>query len=225
MSTRSVRAAARRWGVAGAACGLALAPAASGAQSVSASADWTSSGYQGVLEAPLGFAVGAVLPLTGPFRLRASHARSRESQHRIQPACTGLVAPDDPCPVDAFDGDTRLVRTAVGLDVRLPRRGALVPSVFAGLQWSDITSDFVGRATGVNIGPVDGQGLGWHFGVAVEAELVGPVRFASSVRVIDSGVAACGADAWFPFCEGRPWLTADAGISIGWKAVRRPPPG
>lgn len=193
---------------------LAISPAS--AQSFGLYANGTSAGYDEVLEAPLGVAVRATVPLLPRVHLRLSAARAWEGHTRTRSTCTGLVDPDAPCPVDTFDGDSRLDVLSAGLQVRLGSLGPWTSSVFGGLDLTTVSSDFVGRETGVNIGPIDPEPRrrGWHAGLGVEYATAWPVDLSTELIFARPDIGTCGADAWFAFCRDATWVSLRVGASL-----------
>ena len=199
---------------------LSALPSPLAAQTVGVDLLYTETGYADVLESPFGVAVQAELPVGGPIHVRLALARSSEHQVVVRSTCTGLVPPDAECPDDVMDGRSRIDQGFVGIGVGA---GASLPvrlQASVALVLTRLSSDFVGRSTGVNVGPIHPDGLtpGWSADAEARVPIRGRWSAAGGLRWTDTRIRDCGADAWFAFCDGGTWWSVSAGVRY---AIRR----
>jgi hypothetical protein len=183
----------------------------------------TRAGYDGALERPTGLGGYVDLPLDERIAIRFAVSHHTESRTINRSPCTGLVPPGTDCTDQRFDGDAHLTTYGVGFAVRLPSPGAsLQPALYALGTGSDVDADFVARNSEARLQPVTPDGL--SVGVAVG----GSVRYAITPFWALSGrvglhalrLGACGADAWFPFCERRLLPQLALGMRFGLSGLR-----
>ncbi|RMH16698.1 MAG: hypothetical protein D6701_08475 [Gemmatimonadetes bacterium] len=196
-----------------------LVPASADAQRLSLGVERVATGYDDVLEGPLARSFMISLPVGPGLALRGGFLRGDEDHTVRMRTCVGLCPGD--APLDTFDGSSRLEQWRVGLEYSLPGLVPARPRVFAGLVVSELSSEFVGRETGVRLGPIepDGRVTGWEVGASVRPWSAGLFSLEVEGRLIDSRVSVCGADAWFAFCEGQGWWSLGLALVVDPRSV------
>lgn len=182
------------------------------------------SGYE-ELSSPTGFGIAWVSPERGLVTPRVGYSYRTEVRTGPGIACTGLIFPDDDCPLETVEEDFDLHALDVGLALIAPlgSRSEARLNVLGIL--TRVHGKRVGRETGRTVRPIMPEtSLGWAMGlevrwVPVRWERLGVVAGAR-IESPFSFVESCGADAWFPLCGDSYFRTLTAGLS--WRFGKGP---
>lgn len=180
--------------------------------------------YDDALQRPTGLSGYVDLPLGERFAIRFTVSHHTESRSITRSPCTGLVPPGSDCTREPFDGDARLTTYGVGVAVRLPSPAApLQPELYALGTGSDVDVDFMARSSASRLQPVtpDGLSVGIAFGGSVSYAITHFFALSGRIGLHALRFGACGADAWFPFCESRVLPQLALGARLGGFGFRR----
>ena len=191
----------------------------------------TRAGYDDALETPAGFGVHADIPLKRDMsmpilrqiELRLGASRHTENLTLRRSRCTGLIPPGTDCSPDTFDGDSDLTRLGVGLVVGFePVIAGIEPEIYVMGTSTSINSEFIGRESGRNIGPVDPENpsTGLELGAMLSYNITPFFGLYGRVSAQNTNFGACGEDAWFAFCEDRMHYQFGLGAQFRFSALR-----
>jgi len=191
----------------------------------------TRAGYDDALETPAGFGIQADIPLVRDIslpimrqiELRLGATRHTENLTITRSRCTGFSLPGTDCSLDTFDGDSDITRLGVGLVL-------VFESVIAGIEpeiylmgtSTRINTEFIGRESGRNIGPVDPENPspGLEYGVMLSYNITPFFGLYGRVSAQNTNFGSCGEDAWFAFCEDRMHYQFGLGVQFRFSAIR-----
>lgn len=191
----------------------------------------TLAGYDDALETPTGFGAHADLPLirnmsmpiVRQIELRLSATRHTEKLNITRSRCTGFSLPGTDCSLDTFDGDSDITRFGVGLVVGFDSVIAdIEPELYLMGTSSSINTEFIGRDSGRNLGPVDPENpsIGMELGMMLTYPVTPFLGFYGRFSIQDTNFGACGEDAWFAFCENRLLYQVGLGAQFRFSALR-----
>jgi hypothetical protein len=174
----------------------------------------TRAGYDDALETPTGFGIHADIPLirdmsmpvVRQIELRLTASRHTENRTLRRSRCTGFIFPGTDCSPDTFDGDSDITRLGIGLVVGFESViGGIKPEIYAMGISSSIDTEFIGRESGRNIGPVDPENPspGLEFGTMLNYSVTPFFGLYGRFAIQNTTFGSCGVDAWFAFCEDR----------------------
>jgi hypothetical protein len=191
----------------------------------------TQAGYDDALETPTGFGVHADIPLirnmniplVRQIELRLGASRHLENLKITRSRCTGFVQPGTDCSLDTFDGDSDITRFGVGLVVGFDSViSDIEPELYLMGTSSNINTEFIGRDSGRNLGPVDPENpsIGMELGMMLTYPVTPFLGFYGRFSIQDTNFGACGEDAWFAFCENRLLYQVGLGAQFRFSALR-----
>lgn len=209
------------WGMRGTACAVVavgsglLASAPCSAQFIGAEVGTSSSDYRELADSRN---VGArlAIPLGPTLSLTAHARRIWDSQEWERSRCSGLVEPGRECPEELFQGDFSLTSLGVGLLVDLALTDRM--DLFFGADWSRYSVD--GRWTStesdarVGVFPEEAT-TDWGYFAGLFFRFWDNAGVSLTARRESPEFSACGADAYFPFCEAQQISALDVGLQ--WK--------
>lgn len=191
----------------------------------------TRAGYDDALETPTGFGVHADIPLIRDMsmpvirqiEIRLGASRHTENRTLRRSRCTGFIPPGTDCSPETFDGDSDLTRLGVGLVVGFePVIAGIEPEIYVMGTSTRINTEFIGRESGRNIGPIDPENpsAGLEFGVMLNYSVTPFFGLFGRFAAQNTNFGACAEDVWAPFCEDRTLYQVGFGAQFRFSALR-----
>jgi hypothetical protein len=195
---------------------LPLVPGASRAQSVGADLGGALSGYREI-DGALALDVSLTIPTGLGFELLARAGETVGLKEWERSVCSGFIQPGQDCPTAVFQGDFFL--TSLGLGVLVNQRLGPRTDLFFGGDLSRYWISGEWKSGDYRVGPMPSRpGSGWGVLVGVYRRIWANSGVRVTLRRETPDFAACGADAYFPFCQREPVTSLKVGIQ---RRVRR----
>lgn len=181
-------------------------------------------GYEEALERPTGLSGSLDVPLSERVAIRVFAAHYTESRTITRSPCSGIPPPSRDCTEEPFEGDSNLTTYGVGLAVELlSSEASLQPELYVLGTASDVEVSFTAQNSDAQLQPVTPDGLspGVALGGSMRYEITHFLALSGRFGLQAPRFGACGADAWFPFCESRVLPQLAVGARFGLSGLRQ----
>jgi len=184
----------------------------------------TQAGYGDALQRPTGLSGYVDVAVNERFAIRVAASHHTENRSILRSPCSGLVRPGRDCSDRRFDGDASLTSFGFGVAYLLTSPDATwQPELYALGTAVDVDVEFNARNSDDRLRPImpDGATVGLAFGGAVNYAVSPVIAFTGRLGIRTPWFQACGADAWFPFCESHAMPELALGLRIRPFALRQ----